>query len=322
MFRYCIDVLNLSEAEAYRRIGAARLSRKYPVILTMLEDGRIHLCGIGVLSKHLTDTNYEGVLATAAHKSKTELEELVAELAPKPDVPPTVRKRPQPRAKPNPPSSSSESRPDAGEQETPAARVDVRPAKPEPPASVEPLAPARYKVTFTASAELRDKLRRLQALMPERDLACIIDVAVSAELERLEAKRFSKTNKPRKHVDDADTAPGVRGISAAVKRFVWARDGGQCTFVSDDGKRCPERHALEFDHDEPYGIGGDRSPDNIRLACRTHNLYLAELVYGKEKMDRYRRSPDRVGEPAPAFKFELRLDTAHVHDSPPTRDTC
>ena len=82
--------------------------------------------------------------------------------------------------------------------------------------------------------------------------------------------------------------------------FVWARDGGQCTFVSADGRRCSERHALEFHHDEPDGFGGDRSPDNIRLACR---LCMAELDYGKEKMDRYRRSPDRVGEPAPAFNF-------------------
>jgi hypothetical protein len=30
---------------------------------------------------------------------------------------------------------------------------------------VEPLAPTRYKVRFTASTELRDKLERLQALM-------------------------------------------------------------------------------------------------------------------------------------------------------------
>jgi len=184
---------------------------------------------------------------------------------------------------------------------------------------VEPLAPARYKVTFTASAELRDKLQRLQALMPARDLACVIDVAVSTDLERREAKRFGKTNKPRKQIDDADTSPGVRGISAAVKRFVWARDGGQCTFVSADGRRCSERHALEFHHGEPYGVGGDRSPDNIRLACRAHNLYMAEQDYGKEKMDRYRRSPDRVGEPAPAFNFELCLDTVHGHDSPPHR---
>ncbi len=95
MFCYCTDVLHLSEAETYRRIGAARLSRKYPVILKMLEDGRIHLCGITILAPHLTEANHEDVLARATHKTKKELEELVAELAPKPDVPPKIRKRPQ-----------------------------------------------------------------------------------------------------------------------------------------------------------------------------------------------------------------------------------
>jgi len=97
-----MDVLHLSEGEAYRRITAARLSRKYPVILSMLEDGRLHLCGIGVLSKHLTDANHEDVLARATHTSKREIEELVAELAPKPDVPPTIRKRPESKAQPAP----------------------------------------------------------------------------------------------------------------------------------------------------------------------------------------------------------------------------
>ena len=221
MFRYCIDVLNLSEAEAYRRIGAARLSRKYPVLLTMLEDGRIHLCGIAVLAKHLTEANYENVLARATHKSKRELEELVAELAPKPDVPPTVRKRPQRKAQSKPPTSSSEASADNAERPEP-------PPAPEPPvaqekrAKVEPLSPARYKVEFTASAELRDKLERLEALMPGSDLAAIIDAAVSEKLERLEAKRFGKTSRPRRNAEDADTLPGVRGISAPVKRIVWA----------------------------------------------------------------------------------------------------
>ena len=46
MFHYCQEVLNLSESEAYRRIAAARVSRRYPVLLEMLEDGRIHLAGI------------------------------------------------------------------------------------------------------------------------------------------------------------------------------------------------------------------------------------------------------------------------------------
>jgi len=94
MFTYCTEVLNLSEHEAYLRIAAARASRKYPMLLAMLSDGRIHLSGIGKLAPHLTDGNCEEVLARAAHKSKREIEELVAELAPKPDVPASVRKLP------------------------------------------------------------------------------------------------------------------------------------------------------------------------------------------------------------------------------------
>src|SRR3990172_6264492 len=92
MFSYAIEVLHLSEAEAYLRIAAARASRKYPMLLAMLSDGRIHLSGIGKLAPYLTDSNCEQVLARAAHKSKREIEELVAELVPKPDVPASVRK--------------------------------------------------------------------------------------------------------------------------------------------------------------------------------------------------------------------------------------
>ncbi|GMR22673.1 MAG: hypothetical protein BMS9Abin37_1039 [Acidobacteriota bacterium] len=69
-----------------------------------------------------------------------------------------------------------------------------------------------------------------------------------------------------------------------------------------------ERHRLEFDHDEAYGLGGDRSAANVRLLCTVHNLYMAEKVYGKEKMAQYRRPADAVREPAPSF--ELRPDGA------------
>src|SRR3990172_1150794 len=94
MFVYCKEVLHLSEAEAYLRIAAARAARTFPVLLTMLGDGRLHLSGIAKLAPHLTETNYESVLAGATHKSKREIEELVAELSPKPDVPATMRKLP------------------------------------------------------------------------------------------------------------------------------------------------------------------------------------------------------------------------------------
>ena len=128
------------------------------------------------------------------------------------------------------------------------------------PATVEPLAPARYKVTFTGSAELRDKLDRLQALMPDRDLAEIIEAAVSEKLERVEARRLGKTESPRKSLDETDVSAGSRHVPAAVKRAVVVRDGGRCTFVAADGRRCGARRGLEFHHDEPFALAPANGP--------------------------------------------------------------
>ena len=167
MFVYCTEVLHMSEAEAYLRIRAARASRKHPVLLKMLEDGRIHLTGVAKLSPYLTEANRETVLSRAEYKSKARIEELVAEISPKPDVAPTIRKLPaSPKAQTTP---AAQLRPDAVASPCPTpANADV----------VKPLAPARYKIQFTASAELKDKIHRLRALMrssvPDGDLAAII----------------------------------------------------------------------------------------------------------------------------------------------------
>jgi hypothetical protein len=100
MFAYCTEVLHLSEAEAYVRIAAARASREHPVLLEMLADGRLHLTAIARLAPHLTTENRDTLLERAAHKTKRQIEELVAELAPRPDVPAMMRKVPTPQAPP------------------------------------------------------------------------------------------------------------------------------------------------------------------------------------------------------------------------------
>lgn len=269
----------------------------------MLGDGRMHLSGIAELARHLTESNRDELLARATHKTKDAIKELVAEIAPKPDVPPVIRKRPVRKAKAAT-QPTNEPRPDeAGQNGGAPPPTSAAKAPDDKPPLVEPLSPARYLVQFTASAELRDKLERLTALMPGNDLASIVEAAVTEKLDRLEAKRFGKTKKPRTSLEDADTSPGVRGIAAAVRRFVWERDGGQCTFKAADGTRCTARDRIHFHHDEPYGSGGDRGPENIRLMCESHNGYMAELDYGKEKMDLYRRSADRVREPSPTLQL-------------------
>jgi hypothetical protein len=101
MFKYATEVLHLSEHEAYLRIEVPRASRKHPVLLEMLADGRLHLSGIALLHKHLTEENRAVLLKRASHKSRREIEELVAELSPKPYVPTSMRKLPDLRTKAN-----------------------------------------------------------------------------------------------------------------------------------------------------------------------------------------------------------------------------
>jgi hypothetical protein len=327
MFVYCMDVLHLSEAEAYLRILAARASRQNPLLLTMLADGRLHLTAIALLARHLTCENRDRLLERATHRSKRQILELIAEIAPRPDAPVVVRRLPERTTPATPglvPNRSegrmlelrldgvAELRPDP----VPALGTETGPTPPVSPTLVLPLSPGRYKVQFTASAEFHDKLERLRALMgskvPGCDLALAIEHAVTEKLERLEARRFARTRAPRKlsgcapgHQGPAETAeaetcpsPSSRHIPAPVRRAVWERDGGRCRYVDGQDRRCKERRRIEFHHRYPFGLGGDHSVSNIRLMCRAHNAYLAECDYGRNAMANNRRR--LRSRPAPA----------------------
>jgi 5-methylcytosine-specific restriction endonuclease McrA len=99
MFAWCTEVLHLSEHEAYLRITVARASREHPMLLAMLRDGRLHLSGICKLAPHLTRQNRERLLKRAKHRSKRQIEELVASIAPGPPAPPAMQKLPERRGR-------------------------------------------------------------------------------------------------------------------------------------------------------------------------------------------------------------------------------
>jgi hypothetical protein len=87
-----------------------------------------------------------------------------------------------------------------------------------------------------------------------------------------------------------------------VRRAVWQRDGGQCAFVSADGRTCTDRTFLEFHHVQAYAKRGPATVDNISLRCRRHNQYEAELVFGRYTASRVREqrgvsAAERVDQP-------------------------
>ena len=159
-----------------------------------------------------------------------------------------------------------------------------------------PLSPRRYALQLTMSQELHDKLRYAEQLLshqiPAGDVAAVLERALDALISRLEKQKFAATRKPRPLAPRAPS--GGRYIPAEVKRAVWERDCGRCTFVSESGKRCPARTLLEFDHIDEVARGGRATIGRIRLRCRAHNQYGAERTFGVEFMH-HKREGARCG---------------------------
>ena len=173
LFKYCTEVLHLSEHAAYRRIEAARAARRFPTILNRLTDGRLNLTAVVLVAPHLTAANHIEVLDAALHKSKREVEQMVANLSPRPAVPPTVRKRP------DIPIAQNQITVDGGTDNDPSPPRPLGKVTTNSPATVSPIAPQRYKIQITVARETYDRLRSVQDLLrhsiPNGDPAAIFE---------------------------------------------------------------------------------------------------------------------------------------------------
>jgi 5-methylcytosine-specific restriction endonuclease McrA len=71
-------------------------------------------------------------------------------------------------------------------------------------------------------------------------------------------------------------------VPAAVRRAVFERDGGRCSYVDSSGRRCAETHRLELHHLKPFAEGGEHTVENLALRCAAHNALAAEEDFGRE----------------------------------------
>ncbi|MFI5371623.1 MAG: hypothetical protein ACHQ52_08700 [Candidatus Eisenbacteria bacterium] len=282
MYAYCVGELRLSEDAAAKRIQAARVARRFPAIFPSLAEGRLHLAAVCLLAPNLTPENASELIESATHKTKAEIELLLARRFPQPDLVASVEPIPAPSG-----PTCSEAVCEIQIQHAPGHVVKEG-------ARLTPLSPQRFAVQVTIGQETHDKLLYAQSLLghavPSGDLAAVLDRALDALIPRLEQRRFAAT---------ARTRPGRRStrarcIPAHVRRAVWQRDGGQCTFVSESGHRCEARTRLEFDHVDPVARGGRSTVDGMRLRCRAHNQYAAERMFGEAFM-RGKRENARAG---------------------------
>jgi hypothetical protein len=298
LYDYCLKVLHLTEWEAWNRIEAGRVARRFPLVFDMLEEGSIQLTGIKLLGPHLTEENHRRVLDCARWKTKLETGEIVARLHPVPDVPSSVIPIPEFTVVPEPalPTVSTTG-------STPAPTVAREAASTTPtlpptrPAVLTPLSPQRYRLQVTISGDTLAKLRRTKDLLghvvPAGDDDAVLNRALTVLIDKLEREKWARTDKPR---PGRPRHPRARRPSAAVLRILWQRDEGRCRYTSADGHRCEETRRVVPHHLDPWVLAG--SPDDpaaYELRCQRHNDYEGRLYFGKRRRGggevRERRAP-------------------------------
>jgi hypothetical protein len=97
LYDYCIRGLQLSNSEAFHRITAARVARQFPIVFELIEQRRLHLTAVCLLRDYLTQENHRELLNEACHKTKWQVQELLARRFPRPDVESRIRKLPEAR---------------------------------------------------------------------------------------------------------------------------------------------------------------------------------------------------------------------------------
>ena len=226
LFGYCIGALSISEDAACSRISAARACRRFPIILDHLASGALTLTSVRLLAPHLTAENHEAVVARAMNKARAAIEALVAELAPRPDVPSAVRRLPEPataRSSAAPtkrdvamaatlidfsgndsPSAAAIDQDNGREQRSATASASV-PLHPQARPIVKALATHRYRVQFTIGQEAYEQLRQVQTLLrreiPNGDPGAIFERALALLAKEVEKARLGRPSKPRRPSD-------------------------------------------------------------------------------------------------------------------------
>jgi len=249
MFAFCTKRFRMSEAVAAKRIRAGRAACRFPCILGMVRRGDLHLSGIHQLAGHLTEDNHREVLRRARHRSMREIEELVAEIAPKPDVTTLIRAVPVQSLERSGQASRRGVTGEAPNGHTlgGAEHVEARAGREgkgvwsarKPRGLATPLSPRRYKLQVTIGQDARDKLAELQNLLshqiPNGDPAAVVERALDVLLRETKKKKAALTDKPR--VRRKNAGRRTRAIPAQIQREVFGRDEGRCAFAAGCGVR-------------------------------------------------------------------------------------
>jgi 5-methylcytosine-specific restriction endonuclease McrA len=158
-----------------------------------------------------------------------------------------------------------------------------------------------------AKADLDTVQNLLRHRLPQGNLNDVLKLVLREAAERLLAKKACALKKVSSRKDKSEPTQQptaqppqqdkarTRPIPRAVRRMVYARDEGKCTWKSASGQVCGATAFLEYNHKKAFTLGGLHTVDNINLLCRAHNQLDGVAVFGETACSPRRTPPAQVG---------------------------
>jgi len=325
LFEFCTKHLGYSRAGAYRRIQASKCIERFPKISNLFLKGDLNISLLSLISGVLTKENINSILSLVSGKSYRDAEIAIVMYKPIETItrdkvkPVCVLKK---KSCQNTGNKNTEiclnvetNRRNCHNINTNKAGIPLssktNDAKEEISQEVE--LKQKFKLEFMVDPESMQKLERIKAGLSRKypegvNFEMLFNIVMDEYLKRhsyekrIERREKRENNKQNKVRDCSDgktkeTKPATnklkrtynqrsRAIPAAVRDKIYKRDGGRCTFVGKNGKRCSSTWNIEIDHIVPFARGGDNSPGNLRLLCAKHNLMEAQRAYGEDFIEK------------------------------------
>ena len=328
VFDYATRALGYSKASANRRTKAAKVIAQFPEVYQCLENGRLTLSVLEVVADGLGTENAREMLAEVEGKSRDEALRVVAAYFPVKES--WLNDRITPIVVQTEAADCGDKDLFNSEEFTLVrSELNSNPVKKD----------EKVRIMFTAKRRVQEKLERAKELLFAAEGRATLEVVFERALdeylkrncpEEREKQRILKKQQrhERKHrrrkqrgenlarevdalkaiagqvvpqMPKADKNPAnARYIPVKLRDKILKRDGHRCTYVAPDGTRCTARANLQMDHEIPLALGGSTTADNLRTACKTHNLMFARKQYGDDRVNEIIRQR-KAGYPQPVI---------------------
>ena len=145
---------------------------------------------------------------------------------------------------------------------------------------------SKLEMRVQISNDLWARIQKLKARKSHTvsSLEGLLESLVDAELKRLGGVETVspaelKTREERAKIIQKEELkmimgfPRSRYIPTSIRKQVWQRDGGKCSYVDPQSrKRCEADYFLQIDHIHTFAKGGlSTNPQNLRILCANHN---------------------------------------------------